>query len=284
MSQPSGASIIIDGKRMKFTTPHIIQGIREGSHTVQVIKEGQSFNTPTKTVWIENNCITPVLITAQDQAIVRKVSLSSDEYASEGCTVNGRGPVFRLPRTVEVAGADPFITINDGDRYLSHRITVTENGQTIAIAPRDYTFCGLLVESSPAGAEILVDGFETGFCTPYLIGNISDGPHIVSVTRPGYLPAEEEIWLTDDRNADVDKRLTFRLEPYSYGSLNVTSEPAGAEIYLYNQNTGEVTPHTFRYMPLGTYEVKVVGNATFRTADDLTITPYEVARRTFNLV
>ena len=76
----------------------------------------------------------------------------------------------------------------------------------------------------------------------------------------------------------------FRLGSYPYGSLNVTSEPAGGEIYLYGKNTGEVTPHIFRYMPIGTYEVKVVGNATFRVADDVTIRPYEVTGRAFNLV
>ncbi|HNQ34423.1 MAG TPA: PEGA domain-containing protein, partial [Methanoculleus sp.] len=90
--------------------------------------------------------------------------------------------------------------------------------------------------------------------------------------------------LTDDRNAGIDKHLTFRLEACPYGSLSVTSEPAGGEIYLYNKNTGEVTPHTFRYMPIGTYEVKVVGNATFRTADDVTVRPYEVTKRAFDLI
>jgi len=284
MSRPPGASVSIDGKRMTFTTPRVVLGIREGSHTVQVVKEGQPFNTPTKTVWVERDCITPVLIDAQDRAIVRKVSLVSDPYKGQGCTLNGRGPVFRLPRTIEVAGGNAFITVNDGDRYLSHRITVTEAGETVGIAPREYSLCGLLVESSPAGAEILIDGFRTGFCTPYLIRNVSDGPHVVTVTRPGYLPAEEGILLTDDRNADIDKHLTFRLEAYPYGSLNVTSEPAGAQIYLYNKNTGEVTPHTFRHMPIGTYEVKVVGNATFRTADDVTVRPYEMTARAFDLV
>jgi uncharacterized membrane protein YgcG len=283
-SQPTGATIIIDGKKMTSTTPRVVLGIREGSHTVQVVKEGQSFNTPTKTVWVERDCVTPVLIEAQEQTIVRKVSLSSDDYVGKGWTVNGKGPVFRLPRTIEVAGGNSFITVNDGDRYLSHRITVTETGETVTITPGDATCCGLLVESSPAGAEILVDGFRTGLCTPYLIRNISDGPHVVTVTRPGYLPAEQEILLTDDPNTETDKHLTFRLDAYPYGSLNVTSEPAGAQIYLYNKNTGEVTPHTFRYMPIGTYEVKVVGNATFRTADDVTIRPYEVTGRAFNLV
>jgi hypothetical protein len=284
VSQPPGAAIIVDGKLMKFVTPHVVQGIREGSHRVQVVKEGQAFNTPTKTVWVERNCITPVLIDAHEQAIVRKVSLTSEEGAGKGCTLNGKGPVFRLPQTLAVAGGTAFVTINDGDRYLTHRITPAEDGEEIAIKPQDYTFCGLLVESSPAGAEILIDGFRTGFCTPYLVRNISDGPHVVSITRPGYLPAEQKILLTDDPNTETDKRLTFRLEAYPYGSLNVTSEPAGAQIYLYNKNTGEVTPHTFRYMPIGTYEVKVVGNATFRTADDVTVRPYEITGRAFTLI
>jgi len=233
---------------------------------------------------VEKGCIVPVMIDAQDRAIVRKVSLESDACKGQGCTLNGRGPVFRLPRTVEVAGGSAFVTVQDGDRYISHRITVTGAGETVRIAPRDPAFCGLLVESNPAGAEILIDGFRTGFCTPYLIRNVSDGPHVVTVTRPGYLPGGEEILLTDDRNAGIDKHLTFRLEAYPYGSLSVTSEPAGGEIYLYNKNTGKVTPHTFRYMPIGTYEVKVVGNATFRTADDVTVRPYEVTKRAFDLI
>jgi len=37
-------------------------------------------------------------------------------------------------------------------------------------------------------------------------------------------------------------------------------------------------------MPIGTYEVKVVGNATFRTADDVTVRPYEVTKRAFDLI
>ena len=283
-SRPSGATISIDGKKTIFTTPHVIPGIREGSHTVQVIKEGQSFSAPTKTVWVERNCITPVQINAQDNAIVRKISLVSDKYKGEGCTLNGRGPVFRLPKTIDVAGGNAFVTINGGDYYVSHRVTVTETGEMVEIVPRNPALCGLFVESNPAGADILIDGFRTGFCTPYLIGNVSDGPHIVTVTRPGHLPAEESILLTDDRNADIDKHLTFRLEPYPYGSLNVTSEPAGGEIYLYNKNTGEVTPHTFRYMPIGTYEIRVVGNATFRTANDITVRPYEVTERMFDLI
>jgi len=64
-SRPSGATISVDGKKMIFTTPHVILGIREGSHTVQVVKEGQSFNTPTKTVWVERDSITPVQMDAQ---------------------------------------------------------------------------------------------------------------------------------------------------------------------------------------------------------------------------
>ncbi len=283
-SRPSGATISIDGKKTVFTTPHVILGIREGSHTVRVLKEGQSFNTPTKTVWVERDCITPVQMDALEQVITRRVTLASDDYAGNGCTINGKGPVFRLPKTVEVAGGNSFVTMNDGDRYISYKLTVTEDGGAIEIAPRDYSLCGLLVESSPAGAEILVDGFRTGLCTPYLIRNVSDGQHVISVTRPGYLPAEKEIRLTDDQNIEIDARVAFRLEPYPYGSLHVTSEPAGAQIYLYNKNTGETTPHTFQHMPIGTYEVKVVGNATFRTADDITVRPYEVTERVFNLV
>jgi len=66
----------------------------------------------------------------------------------------------------------------------------------------------------------------------------------------------------------------FTLDPYTWGSLEVSSTPAGARIYLYSRDTGEVTPHTFHYLDIGSYPVKVVGKSGSKTIEDVIVSPH----------
>ena len=59
--------------------------------------------------------------------------------------------------------------------------------------PRDYQNLTISVNSNPRGAEVFIDGFRTGYSTPYTFGNISDGPHRIMVTKDGYLPQQKLI-------------------------------------------------------------------------------------------
>ena len=58
-----------------------------------------------------------------------------------------------------------------------------------------------------------------------------------------------------------DKKTEFnfelkRVQPVT-GSIKVTSEPAGAKIFINGVDTGKQTPYTFNDKPVGTYEVYV---------------------------
>jgi hypothetical protein len=132
----------------------------------------------------------------------------------------------------------------------------------------------MLVTSVPAGAAISVDGFLTGYATPYVIADVSAGKHLVSVSKPGYIPAEREVTLTDNPGDACDATVKFTLEPYTWGSLAVSSTPEGARIYLFGRDTGEVTPHTFHYLNIGSYPVKVVGESGSKTIEDVVVSPY----------
>ncbi len=272
-SYPAGAEIFIDGRKVTQRTPAVIYGLKVGLHTIKVKKEGTTFSTGTNRVWIDKNVMARVTFSSGNPELARSITFESEEYAQKPFSINGRYLGDRLPKTVEVEGIGrgAYLTVMDGESYRTHRIsTAVESNDTVK-ATFSAVPCGLLVTSTPAGAAISIDGFPTKFSTPYLIENISEGKHLVSVSKPGYVTAEREVLLAGSSGGAPAK---FTLEPYAWGSLSVSSTPAGARIYLYGRDTGEVTPHTFHYLGIGSYTVKVTGKEGSKTIEDVLISPY----------
>ena len=271
-SFPDGAEIYVDGRKVNRKTPDIVYGLKEGLHTIKVKKEGITFSSEKERVWIDKNAMGRVMFTSGNTELTRSITFESADYAQKPFSINGRYLGDRFPKTVEVQGiGGAYITIRDNESYRSYRIPTTVESNDTVIAAFSGTPCSLLVTSAPAGAAISVDGFQTGFATPYVVTSTSEGKHLVSVSKPGYIPAEREVLLTD-HGEDATVKLT--LEPYTWGSLAVSSTPAGAKIYLFGRDTGEVTPHTFHYLDIGSYPVKVVGKSASKTIEDVIVSPH----------
>jgi len=282
-SRPDRATIYIDNKKTSYITPKMICGLKEGVHTVKVKLDKMKFGTEKKTVWVDRNCISDVFFDADSTASTTTVTIESARYREKSFTADGRGPVCKIPRKVETAGLNPYVTIMMDGQYLSYRIYPGSSDSTCTVKPRDYLLCGVQVDSTPVGADVFVDGFRTGLQTPCLVVNVSDGPHRVSVSKQGFLPDDEQVWITDSPYDDADESLAFTLKPYTSGSLCVTSDPAGAKIYLNGKNTGEKTPHTFEYMAIGNYEIKVTGNNAYRTEEEFLVLPERCSTCEFDL-
>ena len=211
------------------------------------------------------------------------ITVISDTLEDAPFTVDGAYRGYTVPEHPTIESFSPVVNVMDKGRFLSFSFLGVQDGATLRIETRDTPFAGVMVESDPAGAEIFIDGFRTGLCTPYLIENVAEGYHHIAVSRPGFLPAEEKIHVIDDRLAEQDAFVRFSLASYPYGSLNVTSNPAGAKIYLYNRYCGLTTPHTFTYMGIGTYTVRVLGDEASAERDDVLVEPYQVTRCHFDL-
>ncbi len=272
-SHPDGAQIYLDGRNTDLTTPEVIVGLKEGRHTVKVRNDPAEYPCDTKSIWIYPGAITEVSFN-QAYIITRTVELYSDEYQDVDFTVNGRYPPYSFPKEVDANGVRPYITIRDNGSYISHEGHLWQDGEIVCISPQEVTFGSALVSSEPLGAEIFVDGFTTGLHTPYTITNLSAGLHTISVSLPGHLPDEELIDLVPG-NRPVDAELFFLLEPYPYGSLNISSEPEGAKIYLYNKYSGKKTPAVFRYMDIGSIPVRLVSAEGTVTIENAVVYPYE---------
>jgi len=147
---------------------------------------------------------------------------------------------------------------------------VTVDPAAPAALDLDLTPAGTLdVTSEPAGAQIRVDGAETGAVTPASL-TVTAGLHVVRLRRSGYLAAPDSVLVDVPAGGTAAAAFTLVAEGAA-GALAVTSRPAGAAILIDGEDTGEVTPHTFELPPV---PVSVgVARAGFHAAAPQTLTP-----------
>jgi hypothetical protein len=96
----------------------------------------------------------------------------------------------------------------------------------------------LTVNSTPEGAQLSVDGQADGaWVTPYNLTGLTPGQHTVSISKPGFG--------TESRNIEVASGgksfLVVQLAQLS-AQLSVSSDPAGAQLFIDGKDTGKVTP------------------------------------------
>lgn len=272
-SKPDGATIVIDGRALEWKTPQVVSGIKPGVHTVSVKGGWVDFSVSTKKCLVESGMVTRVVFD-QEQSYARSVNVKSERFDKAEISVNGKRFDQKIPATVEVSGVCSFVSVRDDTGYYSFPVSdFLDGGADLVLGDPAPATAAVRVTSRPAGARIFVDGFDTGYATPYTIERLSDGPHLIAVSSPGHISAEQRILLADNPSTAEDATLSFVLDTYPYGSLTVTSRSEGATIYLHGKDTGQVTPYTFRYMRIGTYDVKVSLGGTSKSRDDVTVLP-----------
>jgi hypothetical protein len=271
-----GADIYIDNKKIDVQTPQVVNGLKEGLHRVKVKKAKASYAVDTKEVWVSPGVVVPVRFDRSENAIQKTLTVDVPAYKGAPCSVNGYYTGKKVPATIKFGGLNSFVSFSRNGSYISVPISnFAEDGSTLTLQPVTDGLTTLRVDSTPRGAEIFVDGFDTGRATPYTVENVSPGRHRVMLAKPGYLP-KDNVVLVPKGSGEVDVK--FMLASYASGSLYVNSTPDGAKIYLYGQNTGEVTPHLFTGMDIGSYSVKVVGRSDSKTVDDVLVRPDEVTK------
>jgi serine/threonine protein kinase len=94
------------------------------------------------------------------------------------------------------------------------------------------------VSSTPAGAQILIDGqSDPSWVTPSDVTGITPGHHTITVSKAGYVP--------ESRTLEVASRskTVLVLDLALMGaSLSVASQPAGAKVFVDGKDMGRLTP------------------------------------------
>jgi len=150
----------------------------------------------------------------------------------------------------------------------------------------------LEVDSTPQGATIILDGERTRVVTPATL-EIDPGTHQLTLELAGYQDYEETFSVQDGDTHYVDAMLDVMVNT----TLNVTTTPAGASIYIDGAYTGYFSPAVIQGIEPGyhfirlyypgynevTYYVLIQENVPFNINEPLSfpVPPYPVFSITY---
>jgi hypothetical protein len=188
-----------------------------------------------------------------------------------------KGPSTNLSVTSQPNGATVWVDyVNRGVTPLNladlpegeHLLRVTKDGYNEAFAtvsltkgvvkPASFTLAQtaglLLIITDPAGCDVAEKGVSLG-TTPLLLTTLPTGAHRLTISSPGYQTKDLDITLEGRQPL----RQTVSLVSDS-GTINLTSDPAGAEVFINGISRGK-TPCKVDRIPGGqvTMELKAAG-------------------------
>jgi serine/threonine-protein kinase len=112
----------------------------------------------------------------------------------------------------------------------------------------------LSVQTDPEGAEVFIDDAPVGV-SPVALSPVTEGEHVVRVTKAGFLPLEETVSISGGARPEP---LVLALQPARI-SLFVESIPPGALVSIDGAEAGKTPLEDFEVDP-GQHEVQVEQN------------------------
>lgn len=141
---------------------------------------------------------------------------------------------------------------------LSKDESITKNTQMIIAG----TSGSLFVTSTPSGANIYLDDFNTGKVTPDTIKPLAPDNYSIKLSLADYRDTTITTTVSTGTLTTENVELTF-YEPR--GSITLNSDPEGARVYLNGKDTELFTPAKLSKLEAGNYEIKLELNSYFDT-------------------
>ncbi len=209
-----GAAVFVDNELIG-TAPIKSGALASGEHNIRIVKE--LYNAHTATVTISDNKTTtynPSL--SADFATVTLIAPDGAEIWINGEKKGSSSYTSRLS-----TGAYIFEARKAGHSSgtLSQTITATPAKQSYTLpAPTPITG-GVTVTSSPAMADVAVDGTIVGR-TPITLDNILVGEHTITVSKDGYSKFSQSITMAKGKSIEIDAQLVKgTVGPYKVGDF-----------------------------------------------------------------
>ncbi|MDD1718470.1 MAG: PEGA domain-containing protein [Methanoregulaceae archaeon] len=130
------------------------------------------------------------------------VLVNGEERGLTPCTIAGLAP-----------GVYQVRLSREGYQSWSGNVTVLRGEYTTVVRQLGAASGGLVVDSSPAGANVSVDGIPRGL-TPVTVRNLLTGPHTVNLSKIGFVPQTRIV----NVSPEVRNYITVTLKPQSPGS------------------------------------------------------------------
>ncbi|HVP94586.1 MAG TPA: PEGA domain-containing protein [Methanoregulaceae archaeon] len=247
-SNPTGALIYLDTVNTGQNTNTILPNINPGSHSVRLNLTGYQDATAQVTVTAGQTAQVFIALIPAPGPVPTTGNLSvmssptgaliyidsSSTGQATNSVITGIAPGSHLV-TLKLTGYQDF----NGQVLITAGQTAQLYASMVPIQPPGPTKGNISVTSNPAGARVYLDGVFTGQTTNTQLQNIDPGSHAVLLTLPGYQNVTTQVTVTAGQTTQVF--VSFVPVPPTSGNISVSSDPAGAAIYLDGSSTGYVT-------------------------------------------
>ena len=271
-SQPSGASVIIDGQD-RGTTPVTLFDVTPGRHHLKLrlpgyVERDRFFNT-SEGPSIEKSAV------LQE---VKGLLLVKTEPAGANVVIDGasRGQTPLL--VTDLAAKDTYTLRLRKAGYLEQSLTLKFNGREPKVIDETLVLdSGVInVVTDPAGADVTVNGIPRGKA-PVLVKGIPKGTATVKFALGGFADEIREL----NMRAGDQQTLSVALQPLP-GTLHLISVPSGARFYVNDEARG-VGPLVIPGIKPGTYTVRAEKEGFGTVTRDVVVANGQPAREEFRL-
>ncbi len=245
---PSNAIVVIDDVEQPVEGGVVSKFLNYGTHTYRVSAPLHHTENGIIEIGKEKKTQDITLKPAYGQL---EISTSPENgakvYIDDAATEAGTTPFT----TGKLAGGSHTLLIQL-PQYESHTMTVDvpSDGSTLKVSVPMTANFGTLTVTAPGGSHIYVNNDDKGV-SPWT-GKLSAGPYVVE--------ARLESHRTTSKRVDVAKggkhEVTLDAPVPIYGTLNVTSKPVGADVYVDGKKVG-ATPDIFSNVLEGTRTVEL---------------------------
>lgn len=252
-SDPSGAKIFVDDEEESKVTPDSLNNLLEGEYKITL--KLNDFKDTTFNINVTDNSNVSEDIYLFESNPQGKIILDSNPSGAQIFLENkNTGNV--TPDTLENLARGNYnfkLKLNLYDDFdipitLNKDQIITRNSQ-LNIAG---TSSGLIIQSSPSGASIEINGEEINQFTPFTLKPIVAGNYNIKLSLQNYRDTTVAVNVLSGETKTANINLTI-YEPR--GSISLTSNPSGASIYLDGVNTGFRTPNKLTKLEAGQYDI-----------------------------
>jgi tRNA A-37 threonylcarbamoyl transferase component Bud32 len=178
VSEPPGASVVLDGARLAKPTPTWVAGVLPGTHQVRFEREGLAPITQSVAVKPDERAVVQVSLPPATRRLeVRSTPDGASVY------VDGRLAFGETPTYVDVTEEDfhELRIVKNGYQTKIQPVTPDDKGPMVVELKPETLPRGTIVVDANSAAEVWIDGLNTGYTTPTLGIQVPLGKHLVEL-------------------------------------------------------------------------------------------------------
>ncbi|MFC2094765.1 PEGA domain-containing protein [Bacteroidota bacterium] len=246
-SSPSGAEIWLQGVNTSQFTPDSLIDLTPGSYIVTL--KFQNHNDTTFVVDIEEGKLTSVIVTLMSEP--GGIYLSSSPPNAEILLDGVNTSQFTPDTLIDLIPGSYLVTLKlQNYRDTTFVVSVSEGQITSMIVTLMSNQGSIFIASSPSGADIWLQGVNTSQFTPDTLIDLTPGSFLITLKLQNYRDTTFVVSVSEGQTTSIIVTLII-----NQGNIFITSNPAGAQIWLDGVNTSQVTPDTIKNLDEGLYNV-----------------------------